>query len=222
MSMDDLILQQLGLIDPDTGEVYRGEGAEGGAPAGQPAGDRQPSAEDKWNTEENPHYRRVKELEQNQPSIGESLDQYKRTREAQAAEAIQWAISQGMSPQLARSFVEPQLAADLAQAELQANRQATLPMARRQAAEDIAKKNSDKNIVINPDELLSESSLEAMQSRAKTLRDERRKFKYGSRMASGVDRAEGATPVGSNMAEAMSKLSPEGKIKYGLARGDVK
>lgn len=214
---DDAILAQLGLLDPNTGNAFEPD-ASGATPGGSPG----VSQASQWDTDENPYFKRVKELEARQPSIGQTLETQQATLRQQASEAVQAAVAQGIPLQLAQSIIGPQLDAELAKAELHANRQATLPMARRQTAEGIAKELSTKEVVINPDELLSEQSLEGMRARGVTLRDERRKFKYDSRRIVGADRAEGPPTASTSHAAGLDQLSSFGKIKAGLLRGDVK
>ena len=212
---DDAILAQLGLLDPDTGQPVADSGA---TPGGAPGS----SAQSAWETDDNPYFKRVKEIEQQQPTIGDSLSQRQNTLRMQASEAVSAAVANGIPLQFAQNIIGPKLEAELAKAELEANRQATLPMARRQAAEGIAKEISTREVVINPDELLNETSLEGMRSRAATLRDERRNFKYASRRITGVNRAEGPPASNASHAAGLDQLSSFGKIKAGLLRGDVK
>lgn len=215
---DDAILAQLGLLDPSTGEAFT-SGTSGSAPGGEVF---QGPARSQWDTDANPYFKRVQEIEKNQPTIGQSLESYQATLRAQAQEAISVAVQNNIPLAMAQAVIAPQLEAELAKSELVANRQATLPMARRQAAEGIAKELSTREVVINPDELLSEQSLEGMRARGATLRDERRKFRYDSRRITSADRAEGAPNASTQHAAGLDDLSSFGKIKAGLLRGDVK
>jgi hypothetical protein len=119
-------------------------------------------------------------------------------------------------------MIGSRLAEMTTRAELEATRTAALPHVRRGSADEIAKEFSDKKagVVINSDELLSESSMDGMRARAKALADSRRDKQLSTRRANHVDRAEGA-PAASGRRQLPDSVSPAMRIQYGLERGHL-
>jgi hypothetical protein len=211
------VLRSLGLLDPETGNLVDDPEL---PPELTPTSQ---TGKTNWESDDNPYKTKYQEVEKSKPTVGQTLQETHAQLDRWAAEAWEHATKTlNVRGDIATAFIEPQLRAAKAEAELVANRQATLPMARRQAAESIAKEVSDKNLVINADELVDEPSLEAMRTKAKTLAKERRDFRYQGRRAGKVDSAEGGPPTSSSVSEALSKVDSTTKIALGLRRGDVK
>lgn len=120
-----------------------------------------------------------------------------------------------MPPQWAQEIVGGQLRAYLAEAQLEADRAALLPTAKRAVAEELAKEYTG----VTADELVSLNSVDAMRTKAETLRDARRDSSFQSRRQSNTDRAEGGSATGISLSKAMEALSPTEMVKLGVARG---
>ncbi len=89
------------------------------------------------------------------------------------------------------------------------------PYAQRMVAEDIARQHG-----IDPKEILSETSVDAMQAAARHIARLNRDVNFQARKASGKDAVEGGKGMSSGVSEAYEKLSPQQKIAFGLRRGD--
>jgi hypothetical protein len=235
-------LARLGIVDPNTGAPLPGgaqpEGYQQGTvdqwaeasderatAAEQVLGDGGPAPEsaDYWKQKATDA---EKVIQQNTPTVADTLTAQQQQHNAWAAEAWNLAVSRGMDPKVAEVVIRSEKEKLDAQAELAAHRHAALPLVRRGAADEIAAEFSDKKsgIVINPDELGSLGSMEAMRQTATVLKKEREKHTrdgaYAARLTSGVDRAEGV-PMQNGKARVPDGVSPTSRIAYGLERGHL-
>jgi hypothetical protein len=89
------------------------------------------------------------------------------------------------------------------------------PYARRASAEILAKEHG-----VKVDDIISEPTIERMETAAKTIAKYSRQDRFDSRRASGADAVEGGRGMSAAAAEAYESLSPTAKIAFGLRRGD--
>lgn len=137
----------------------------------------------------------------------------------EAAQVLPVLIQQGMPKDQAEALVQTGLMAFEANLRTEAQQTALMPVAKLQVAMDIAAKNSNANVKIDPQELLTETSPNAMIAKAQTLATQRRDNAFNQRRTSGVDAVESGAPAGTDLSQAYEKLGPLQKIRLGIMRG---
>jgi hypothetical protein len=224
-SQDPLV--RLGLIDVSRIDVHDHPEGEEVAPAPQqPQTPQTPTAD--WESDENPYKQAVGQLQREQPT-GPSLNEQIAAVRAKAAELmpavqaqlIAMGTSEEHAPRLAADYVNSQAATVISELQRQNDRQIVFRTGaiQRAAAEKIVREMSTKEVKLKVEELVNEPTVEAMQTRARTLIEERRGRNFTERTARGADRAEGGSTTGAITAEVLDKLSPEQKIAYGIKHG---
>jgi hypothetical protein len=136
--------------------------------------------------------------------------------DAERPAAVALLMAQNYPQNVAEAMVASLHAAAVANVKTEADRIAMLPYAKQASAEDIAKKLSTSAVTIDPKELLTEPTPEAMQAKARTIVNERRDRVVNQRAANGADRVE---RVGTTATVDYSQLSPHSMISLGLRRG---
>lgn len=182
-----------------------------------------------WESDDNPYKSKVRELEGRIDSApakaGQTYEQQalKIEQEANAvhAQLTQQFVTTGKVPQeFVNALVETGKKAALAQAQLEAERAVLMPAAKREVAERLAKKYSAGKVSVSSAEILNEPTLEAMESRAKTLAEARRDGSFQQRKAQKADKVEGGSSSrGGIDQQTLAQLSPDAIIKLGLTRG---
>jgi hypothetical protein len=210
-------LVALGLIDPKTGQAlptadWQPEGADAAPAPAKPAA----STVD-WDSPENPYKQRLEQAVSPVAQGRAYLAQKQAEISAQATAGYNALVAKGVEASVAEVITRAVAQAALAEARNEAEHIALGPNVREHVARDIAARFSTEGARIEPQELLSEESPEAMTAIARRLQAERRNQRARARSASGTDRVEGGVPLGSRI--DYSKLTPQQQIKIGLARG---
>jgi hypothetical protein len=179
-----------------------------------------------WESDDNAYKQKYLDLksrtEDAQPSVGTQMDAAKAQIQTWAAEAWDYAVKNGVPPELAETIIGAKKAEYDRSVELAATQRATLPLVRRESAQSIATEFSDKKagVVINADELSDLSTMAEMRARAKGLANERRDAMREGRSRSGADRVESGPPA-SGTSRVPENISPALRIRYGLERGHL-
>lgn len=187
-----------------------------------------------WDSDDNPFKKQFTEL---QARVGATPDPVETARQnyAQREQVLnqerqtaynllttQGIDGQVVAPGIARAMVDALHTAAITAARSETDRAALLPIAKQAVAQDIARKHSTGGVTVTPEELMNETTQEAMQARARTLQESRRDGKFQQRKTGRVDRADGASSGGTGVAPgAMDNLSPISRISLGLRRGEL-
>lgn len=161
--------------------------------------------------------------------LGEDTDPVRRTYEATVTDLRQKASEAVMMGRMMvnaegqRVFTDQQIDAlvgeQLALAEhrayLDGVMQRMQPVAKRAAAEKYAQEYG-----VDIADIMDEPTPIAMETRAKTISDLMRDGRFQKRKEAATDAAEGSRNFNNAIPEGLDKLSPQGKIYAGLARGD--
>lgn len=233
-------LVALGLVDAKSGaalpttdwkppEGYPGPADAGGDAAGtdqgQPPADKPPA--DQWESDDNPYKGKYTELStrvaagdpsQTAPQqLQQRLQALETERQGFHAQLVNQGINgQKLTPEVATLVANAAYIAAAAQAQTEADRAALMPVAREAVARRIAQEHGVKF-----EDILNEPTVEAMQARARTLKESGRNQNFAARKAAGTDSAEGGAPAGGVSPEAISSLSPFSKIALGVRRGEA-
>jgi hypothetical protein len=242
------VLANLGLVDPGTGRPLVTPDWNG-----QPSPDPRPQDDDfggmvaqnqplhqqgasQWDSPENPYLREVQAMRAQQgpqDPAGQArvwLQQQEGYLQSQAVEFYNRLRAektpdgrQAVPDELAQFISMNTLRAAQAEARTQAFAYATQDVAVEKVARNIARDHSTPQRKIDPQELLTERSAEAMAARARTLATTQgviRDARFAARAAAGVDRREGGVPAGQSLARAYDDLSPQAMMRLGILRGD--
>lgn len=218
---NDPVLNDLGLIDPKTGRPLPTADWSPDADRATPASGRDASAgaepTDKWATPDNPFYQQV--IQANHPvAQGRGYLQSKQAEvSAQYQSNVATLVANGVPQDGAQLVAGLAAKAQLAEARNEAEHIALGPRVREHVAADIAARYSTSGAKVEPAELLTEESPQAMEAIAKRIQRDRRDARASTRSASGTDRAEGGPSQGARI--DYSKLTAQQAIKVGLARG---
>jgi len=187
-----------------------------------------------WDREDNPYKKQYEDLRRQIPQAPPPEEQARNELMArdqllrqQALEARNWALSQRTQdgkpvydPDVVDQMIGMIYAKELSEAKLQAFQVAGLPWATRSAAEKIAKHYSTGNAKVKPDDLMGESSVAAMDAKARAIVEYQRDHRYERRQAQRLDVVEGGPAAGNRLTQAYESLEPEQKIRLGITRGD--
>lgn len=225
-------LEDLGLVDPSSGRALStADWSPAGTPApgglrdwdeGSPSASPSPSStpDTGWDSDANPYKAEAERLRGETPDPTQQAQSQLQTRtreiDSQAQAAFAQLIGTGMPAEQAQLLVGAAKVAANAEAQMQADRLALLPAAKRAVSEKIAKEFSMPNARIDPTEILSESSVDGMRARAKTLQETRRGQAYTARRVSGADRVERGAAPGTKV--NYDDLSITDTIKLGILR----